>query len=86
MNLVQSEQYDIIKLLLRIQGIFGELNIKKYHNLNPDNVEGKLHLFFGNFDEFRDDQERYLKMALKIEPNDPVFLVRNENADLNVSV
>ena len=34
--------------------------------------------------EFVDDQERYLKIAMKIEPNDPDFLTRNENAELDV--
>ena len=29
--------------------------------------------------EILDDQERYLKMALKLEPKNPIFLARNEN-------
>ena len=33
----------------------------------------------GNLD-LVDDHERYLKMAMKIDPNDPIFLARNENA------
>ena len=32
--------------------------------------------------EFLDDQERYLKIALRLEPNDPIFLQRNQNANL----
>ena len=31
--------------------------------------------------ELLDDQERYLKIALKFEPNDTLFLARNENFD-----
>ena len=32
--------------------------------------------------QFLDDQERYIKIAMKIEPKDPTFLIRNENAEL----
>ena len=30
-----------------------------------------------------DDQGRYTKMALKLEPNNPFYLLRNENAQLD---
>ena len=36
--------------------------------------------------EFVDDRERYLKIALKIEPNDPDFLTRNENNELDLNL
>ena len=35
----------------------------------------------GNRDEILDDQGRYTKMGMKLEPNDPIFLIRNENAE-----
>ena len=32
-----------------------------------------------NQDEILDDLERYVKIAMKLEPNDPACLLRNEN-------
>ena len=38
-----------------------------------------------NHYEIFDDQERYLKMAVKLEPNDPLYLLRNENTKLDLN-
>ena len=36
-----------------------------------------------NYDEFLEDQERYLKIAMKIEPKSPAFIGRNANANVS---
>ena len=66
MNLYKTEQLNILKLLLRI-----ETTVEHCHQL--------LGLPNGENNVPYDDKERYLKMAMRLDSNDPDISYRKKN-------
>ena len=66
MNLRKTEQMSILRELL----IIGDLLYKSEIILGDGNLPGPV---------FTDDKERYLKMAIRIDPTDKFILYRKKN-------
>ena len=73
MNLCKNEQMDLLKQLLCMEDLI--------HKCKLFNVESKLGCKPGGDADhvLTDDKERYLKMAIRINPSDLFILCRKKN-------
>ena len=75
MDLCKNEKLLVLRQLLRIEEIFLQCPL---HLLSEDEHRRSASVYI--------DHERYLKMAMRLDPNDPVMLIRKKKKNIRTQL